>query len=291
MIDVSDLPRAIMDILGTESTYHFFVVAGYNNAERILLCKYYGKGYYVIKYDELVRRWSRTGFFYVEVRPSAAVDYFNKGAELEYLGRYQEARENYMKAIEKDSEHFLSYVGLGNVSLAVGDFESALKAYQRALSLDRTEPKILNNLANLYVERGENLEEAEKLAEEAVQRYKKILDDLNTRIVSGQEEGSVKKLHQEKEFEYCLALGTLGEARLRLGKYTLAISSWEAAISIIPLTKFDLRAKRLYEIGLAYKNLKETQKAGHYFRQAIDLVKDSELKSKIQKEILDSPVK
>ncbi|HIO73162.1 MAG TPA: tetratricopeptide repeat protein, partial [Flavobacteriales bacterium] len=60
-----------------------------------------------------------------------------------------------------------SYLGLTSVELERVD--SAIEAYQKAIELEPDSPTAYNNLAWFYAEKGINLNEAEKLCQQAIQ--------------------------------------------------------------------------------------------------------------------------
>ena len=91
-------------------------------------------------------------------------EHINLGVAYEHSHDLEAAVKEYKAA---SREIPIAYLYLGNVFFQRGQFEEAEKAYRKAI--DKTnDPGACNNLAWLYYTRDVNLDEAEKLAMEAV---------------------------------------------------------------------------------------------------------------------------
>lgn len=124
----------------------------------------------------------------------------------ETKGEMELAAEEYKKALEQDKANPLAYFGLGNISHKKGSYEDAEAFYKKALQNANTgDPQtamFYNNLSWIYIEANRNLQEAEKLAEQAT-----ILDAEN-----------------------CIYLDTLGVAYTKLKEYAKAEDALSAAL-------------------------------------------------------------
>lgn len=289
-IDRQAPPIIMIDVSPNKSgdAFHFFIVVGYSDKENALLCQYYEEKYYTISYNDLSERWGKAGNFCLAIEPSEAADEFDWAAELENKQDYKTALEHFKKAIAKDPNHFLSYVGMGNMYLALDNLKQALATYQKAYVLNREDRKVLNALANIYVELGIYLDDAEVYASKAADRYKSYIEELKLEIIRTPTQEAREELGVA-QFEIIQVYGTLGEARLARGEFTLAISTFQAALEIAPLTEPDFRAKRYYEIALAYLGLKKPKDARENLERAITIVKDTQLKTRIEKTLKEGP--
>jgi len=81
-----------------------------------------------------------------------------------------------------------------------------------------------------------------------------------------------------------------GQARAVNGKHELAIAAWKAAVDRSPLTAFDARAKRLYEIALSFQALSMPAEARRNLDSALREARDPDLRAKITSALRSSPL-
>ncbi|HYF00993.1 MAG TPA: tetratricopeptide repeat protein [Planctomycetota bacterium] len=254
--------------------FHFFVVSGYSDRERVVVVEEYGDRKRLLGYDEMEEIWPSAGRLLIELEVPGAEDLHRQAAHLEAEGLWAEAAEAYRGALALDPEHFEARTGLGNCLLAQGKLEAARDAYREALRLQPADARILNNLANVYVELGQELDEAERLAERAVVRLREALD-------REKREAPRSRALPSMERDLAHALGTLGQACRANGKPVPAIGAFKASYDHFPVNAFDARAKRLLEIGLCYRQLAMPAEARRHLERARVEARDPTLQARI----------
>lgn len=267
---------------------HFFVVSGYNDQEGVIVCEEYQGVKRLISYEEVEERWAGTGHYMVEVEPSSAESDFRSGAAREAQGKYAEAAELYRRALSAQADHYEARLGLGNCLYRQGKPEEALAEYRKALEISPSDAMALNNVASLLVELRQDTREAERLAERAVEAYEQEFrharEDSERETEPALREIKAKRLGGH-ELKLAYAYGTLGQARAANGRHALAVGALKASYNHLPLTAFDARARRLYEIGLSTREMGMPADARGYFRRALEEARDAKLRAKIEAEL------
>jgi len=282
------IDRGVPPIIGVQSgggNYHCFVVIGYNDKEQLLVCEEYQDSKRLISYEEVETVWQPAGHLMLELEISRAEELFSDGAGQEAKGRYGDAAALYRKALQLDPKFYEARLGLGNCLLFQHKPEEALAEYKLAFEANSADPKVCNNLANVYLELKRDLPEAERLAGMAVERYGTAAE--RARAAMEQErQPALRKLRQSElndaETDLADALGTLGQARAANERHDLAIAAWKAARDHYPLTEFDSRAKRLLEIALSCRALNMPAEARRHLELALREAKDPDLRSRIE---------
>ena len=282
------IDRGVPPIIGVQSgggNYHAFVVIGYNDQEKTIVCEEYEDTKRLIPYEEIEELWQPAGHLMLELEISKSDELFTEGAGLEAKGRYDEAAVLYRKALQLDPACYEARVGLGNCLLFKHKLEEALTEYKLAFEANSADPRVCNNLANIYLELKRELPEAERLAGLAVERYEAAFRHL--RSAADQETRPALRtvrLAELKDAELDLAdaLGTLGQARAANERHDLAIAAWKAARDHYPLTEFDVRAKRSLEIAQSCRALNMPAEARRNLECALHEARDPDLRSKIE---------
>lgn len=101
--------------------------------------------------------------------PLTAQEHQRLGMIYESQGKWTAAAAEYSAAIEKDPASAASLAGLGNVYVRQEKFREAEKAYLRALKYEPGHPMANNNLASIYILRGEGLDDADRLIQRALE--------------------------------------------------------------------------------------------------------------------------
>ncbi|MGH7205007.1 MAG: tetratricopeptide repeat protein [Nitrospiraceae bacterium] len=100
--------------------------------------------------------------------PLTPAEHVTLGVTYEGQGRTEQAAREYHAALEQEHGYMPAMVGLGNLAFGRGALEEAEAYYLQALAAAPEDPGANNNLAMLYLARGEGLDEAERLARQAV---------------------------------------------------------------------------------------------------------------------------
>lgn len=98
--------------------------------------------------------------------PLSSQEHLQLGLSYEKQGEYALAKNQYEQAADELPEAWLY---LGNLHFTQEEYDAAEKAYTKAIRELPTDPRPRNNLAWMYLTRGEKLVEAETLAQEAVE--------------------------------------------------------------------------------------------------------------------------
>ncbi|MBI2932936.1 MAG: tetratricopeptide repeat protein [Planctomycetes bacterium] len=278
-----DAPSLIM-VEVRPKLYHFFVVVGYSDAKQQIVCEDYDGGKTLISYEELEASWRGTDHYHAELKPADAEGDAAAAIEFEAGGEYRRAIEYYRRALEKEPEHVQTLIGLGNCLNAMGDRAGARQTYEKALTLAPDEPKLCNNLADLYRTIGERLEEAEALAEKAVAEVRKRRTELEQEILTAHpmNRDQIRRDLRDVDLDLAGAFGTLGQVLAARGTHDRAIGAFKASLDQMPSTEVDWKARRLFEIGCSYEELRMGREARKHYTQALEIVTDAELRKAIE---------
>lgn len=139
--------------------------------------------------------------------PLTPAEHVTLGVTYEGQGRTEQAAREYHAALEQEHGYVPAFVGLGNLAFARGALEEAEAYYRQALAVAPQDPGANNNLAMLYLARGVNLDEAERLARQA--------------LVQG---GPLRPY----------VLDTMAHIYIRQGRYQQAKAALEEAEALVP---------------------------------------------------------
>jgi tetratricopeptide (TPR) repeat protein len=96
--------------------------------------------------------------------PLTPEEHVTLGLTYEVQGHRDLAAREYRTALTQEAGYVPALIGLGNVAFAEGELEESETYYQQALETFPEHPGANNNLAMLYLARGGDLGEAERLA-------------------------------------------------------------------------------------------------------------------------------
>jgi Flp pilus assembly protein TadD len=85
--------------------------------------------------------------------------------------RTEKAIEEYSAALQKDPNSLSALMGLGIIYDTQKKYDKAKEQYQKALKINAKFAPAANNLAYLYAERGENIDEGLNLAQSAKEQF------------------------------------------------------------------------------------------------------------------------
>ena len=96
--------------------------------------------------------------------PLTPEEHVTLGLTYEVQGHRDLAAREYRTALTQEAGYVPALIGLGNVAFAEGELEESETYFQQALAASPEHPGANNNLAMLYLARGGDLREAERLA-------------------------------------------------------------------------------------------------------------------------------
>ena len=164
--------------------------------------------------------------------------YYNRGDTFFDLGKFEEAIQNYDKAIELDSNvNSIYYYNRGNAYFSLGKFENAIQDYNKAIDLNPNDDLSYNNRGNAYFSLGK--------FEDAIQDYNKAID-----------------LNPNDDLSY----NNRGNAYFSLGKFEDAIQDYNKAIDLNPND-----ASYYNNRGTTFANLEKYEDAIQDYNKTIDL--------------------
>jgi len=85
-------------------------------------------------------------------------------------GKVKEARDVYLKGLEKDSENFQMNFNLANTYRDLGEFEPAAKHYEKTIEINPEDVLVWSNHAFLFVVQ-EKWEKAQEICEEGLKKF------------------------------------------------------------------------------------------------------------------------
>ena len=163
---------------------------------------------------------------------------------------YARAREAAEKALAIDPDYAPAHSALGWIAMSQNDLAGAARHYERALTLDPTDLKVLNSVATFLASIG-RLDEALVLAEAVVRR-----DPLNTQtranlgslqLKAGRSDAAIESLRT------VLSLGGRGRAHCTLGHALLRKGDAAGALAEIEQEKTEIW--RMIGLPMAYHAL------------------------------------
>lgn len=177
------------------------------------------------------------------------------GYDNEIKGYNQEALAEYKKAVEKEPDNDTAWTNLGNVYSKTGEKDKAIEAYKKAISINEKYPEAMNNLACIYIDNKENLDEAINLSEKSI------------------------SLNPESIWCY---YDTLGWAYFKKAEHEKALENINKAISLCPQTENEFLATAHYHSALIQFESGNKEDALNHYDKALRLSNDSTLKSIIE---------
>lgn len=128
---------------------------------------YNRQGYrcYIAKqYEEAIDNYTKA----IKKQGNVAPFYLNRGVVFHELGDYKKTLSDYNKALELNPEHAVAFNNRGNIYDDLGEKEQALSDYNRALELNPEYAFAYNNRGNIYYGMGEK--------EQALSNYNRAIE-------------------------------------------------------------------------------------------------------------------
>ncbi|HBX43384.1 MAG TPA: hypothetical protein DEH27_06135 [Deltaproteobacteria bacterium] len=145
--------------------------------------------------------------------PLTAGEHLELGVAYERSGEYDLAIREYERALRKDGKSFQARVNLGNVRLAKREYGKAREEYREALGIRPGNPEATNNLAWAAILSGEEREEAAAGMEAVLSREENrtatLLDTLGVLRMRMGQPAAAKEAFDEAE-QRCLEAGVPG---------------------------------------------------------------------------------
>lgn len=183
----------------------------------------------------------------LEIDPASELAHFGLAELYQYKGTLDEAIAEYEKVIEINPDNMLANYRLGKAYLERGwPIEKAIKMFERAISLSKTEALKDSNLEDLYYNLGEAYYESG--------RYNKAIEAYKNAIATND---------QHYEAHYSLGICYYEEMNLP----DVAVTEFQKAISIYP----EHEDSHFY-LGLIYYYKKQLDEAILEFKKAGDYV-------------------
>ncbi len=205
-----------------------------NNTKSNLYATVIGTAFFRLKkYDNAINNYDKA----IEIDPKNALGWNNKGTALNTQGRYEEAIHYYDRALEIDPEFADPWNGKGTALKFQGRYEEAIHYYDRALEID---PEYVDAWSNMG------------LAFSDLGRYEEAIFCFNRALEIDPNHGN--------------AWNNMGLAFSDLGRYEEAIHYYDRAIEIDPN-----HAYRWDNKAIALAKLERYEEAIQHCDQAIKL--------------------
>jgi tetratricopeptide (TPR) repeat protein len=102
------------------------------------------------RYDDAIEDYTRA----LQVNPNDPVAYYDRANAYYRKGQYDRAVEDYTKAVEINPQDEEAYFNRGLAYFSLGRFEEAAGDYSRAIEIDPQDADAYNNRGNAYTEMG-----------------------------------------------------------------------------------------------------------------------------------------
>jgi tetratricopeptide (TPR) repeat protein len=219
------------------------------------------------RFDEAIENYRKA----IQFNPNSAVPLYSLGVALADKGRFDEAIENYRKAIQINPNYFDALNTLGVALADKGRFDEAIENYYKAIQINPNNPKVLNNLGVALADKG-RFDEAIENYRKAIQinpNYPKALNNLGNALAARDRfDEAIKYYHQAIQIDpnYLDALNNLGAALAAKGRLDEAIENFRKAIQFNP-DSFEA----LDNLGIALATKGRFDEAIENYRKAIQI--------------------
>jgi tetratricopeptide (TPR) repeat protein len=219
------------------------------------------------RFNEAIENYRKA----IQINPNSAVPLYSLGVALAAKGRLDEAIENYRKAIQINPDYCDALNNLGIALADKGRFDEAIENYYKAIQLNPNNPKVLNNLGVALADKG-RFDEAIENSRKAIQinpNYPKALNNLgNALAAQGRFDEAIKNYRQAIQLNpnYAEALDYLGIALAAKGRFDEAIENFRQAIRVN-----SNRPETFFHLGMTLGQSGRTREAVAQYREALRL--------------------
>jgi len=200
-------------------------------------------------------------------KPGPALANIGEALALHQKGRLDEARQMYLKIIERDPQHFDAQHLLGVIALQQGQVDTAIEKLLAAIAVRESSAPAHSNLGSALVQRG-RLDEALNRYERAVQLQPDYFDaEYNRGILlqrMGRYDAAIESLSRAIALQPTHRGARLGlaDARRRAGRFDEAVTGYLEVLATAPQD-----SHACFGLGTALRALKRHAEAlGHLER-------------------------
>ena len=219
------------------------------------------------QFDEAIENYRKA----IQINPNSAVPLYSLGLALAAKSQFDEAIENYRKAIQIDPDYRDALNSLGVALADKGRFDEAIENYRKAIQIDPNYSEALNNLGEALLHQGQ--------FDEAIKNFRKTIQIKpnnseaqynlgNALAAKGWFDEAIESFRKAIQInpKFSEALNNLGGALLHQGQFDEAIESFRKAIQIKP--NF---SEALDNLGVALAAQGRFDEAIENYRQAIQI--------------------
>jgi predicted O-linked N-acetylglucosamine transferase (SPINDLY family) len=210
--------------------------------------------------------------------PSGKVSDLEEGLRLHHLGLLSEAKKIYEKILHNSPENFEVLHLAGTIAGQEGNIDVAAELLSKAVSINKSNPIVLNNYANILQLKGLP-NEALELYNKAIALDKNYLEAFNNRAKLFQ--SAEKYEHALKDYDHILknktpdfdTFNNRGFVLYQLKKFDEAMLSFKNSLEIQPQQRFPHKS-----ISLIYIAQNNYEKANEALEKAIEINEPDDLK-------------
>lgn len=285
---IDDQVPAVIEVT-RNGMHHYFLVAGYNDAERVVVCEHYDGRQILLTYEVLEELWRPRQYQAIVLKPSDAVKRTETGYDFLGRGNVERAEEQFDLALKEIPDLGRALAGKGRCRLEVGDLDGAREFLEKAHAALPGESEVLNNLAHILLQKKSDPARAERLAIDAVARKKRQISEFEEelRLAAPGTAGRIQDDIDNAKSELFYYFGTLGQAHEATGKMRESATVREESLKYPPAEDSDALARRHLELALVLEKLGEGERAKDHMRKALEAARDGELRKRIKGHMSD----
>ncbi len=235
--DILDYIRKITNI-NQNTIYNDLIgfIANEENYDKARIFFYKGRAKSSLgKYEEAIEDYSKA----IERNPQFIRAYYNRGVTNRNLRRDEEAIKDYSKAIELDPQFTVAYNNRGLSKHDLGKYQEAIKDYDKAIAIN-SQPAVAYNNRGLsknklgkYKEAIKDYNQAIEIDPEDIAAY---INRGNANSSLGKHKEAIKDYNQAIELnpQYAEAYCNRGLSKFSLGKYEEAIKDYDKVLELDP---------------------------------------------------------